>query len=301
MIRRNFLQLSAAAGAGISLQLLAPSCMIPAESPYRKNIGLQLYTVRDQMAADAAGTLKAIRDLGYYQVETSNTQLAKIKPLADDLGLVVKSSFVDGPIITGRWDLRGVEDPGITFESVVEEAHTHGISHIVFGYMMKGERTKLDDYRSVSDKLNAAGELCRQAGIQLCYHNHAFEFEPMEGSTGFDILVEKFDKDLVKFELDIFWSSLGGVEPVGLMEKLGSRLSLIHLKDKLAGTPVQYDESQVPKDAFKELGNGEVDIKGVLTAAEKYGVDYCMVEQDQSPDPINSIGVSLDFMKKAWV
>ncbi|MEZ4828781.1 MAG: TIM barrel protein [Bacteroidia bacterium] len=298
MIRRNFLQLSAATGAGIALQALLPGCTIPAESPYRKTLGLQLYTVRDLIAADPEGTLKAIKDLGYYQVETGGAQLSTLKPIADDLGLVIKSSFIDWSVITGRWDLRGMEDPGITFESVVEEAHSHGLSHLVFGYMMKGERTRLDDYRAIADKLNIAGEQCRQAGIQLCYHNHAFEFEPMEGATGFDILVEKFDPQLVKFELDVFWASLGGVEPVVLMDKLQNRLSLIHLKDKLTGTPVQYDESQVPKDAFKELGNGEVNISGVLAAAEKYGVDYCMVEQDQSPDPIRSIGVSIGYVDK---
>lgn len=301
MHRRNFLKLTAASGAALSVNFLTPACMtVPADSPYLKTIGLQLYTVRNQMEKDMAGTLRAVAEHGYRQVETGAANLAAVKPITDDLGMAVHSSFVDWSMITGRWDLRNAEDrarfESVSFEEFVGQANKLGLSHLVFGYMMKGERTSLDDYRTVSDKLNAAGETCRAAGIQLCYHNHAFEFEPMEGSNGFNILRERLDDSLVKFELDVFWSSLAGVEPVGLMHELGNRMELIHLKDKLAGTPVIYDESTVPTEAFKELGNGIVDIKGVLATAEQYGVTYCMVEQDQSPDPLASVGMSMEYL-----
>ncbi|MEN0051474.1 MAG: sugar phosphate isomerase/epimerase, partial [Bacteroidota bacterium] len=172
-------------------------------------------------------------------------------------------------------------------------------TEIVFGYMLPGERATLEQYKKISDRLNKAGEECKAAGIQLCYHNHSFEFLPMEGSTGYDVLIERLDPELAKFELDVFWSSLGGVEPVGLMEKLGERVHLLHLKDKLTGSPVIYDEGKVPEETFLPLGKGAVNMKGVLELAQKNNVKYCMVEQDQSPDPIQDIGVSVSYLENA--
>ena len=269
-----------------------------AKSAYMDTIGLQLWTVRNQLEEDPQATLKAVADAGYKQVELMNTeQHEQLGAMAKDLGLAINSAFMNFSLITGRWDLKGEEPPAnYGPENLLEEVGKMGLSHLVFGYMLPGERSNLDDYKAISDKLNVFGEQCNAAGIKLCYHNHSFEFTPMDGSTGFDILRERVDPDKMQFELDVFWASIGGVEPVGLMKAMQGRLGLIHLKDKLKDTPTIYDEGKVPKEAFKELGNGIVDIKGVLAEAETQKVDFCMVEQDASPDPVNSIGESMTYL-----
>ena len=241
-------------------------------------------------------TIKAISEIGYKQVELMRTdQLETIKPIADDLGLMIKCSHFDWASITGRWDLRPNDTP-ITFEAIVERAHKNEFENLVFAYWLDQERTRIDDYKKLADDLNKASELCATAGIQLCYHNHSFEYKPMEGTTGWDILVERLDPEKVKFEFDVFWASIGGLDPVKTMEGLKGRIRLLHLKDKMANTADNYMDSPIPNEAFKELGNGVVNIQGVLKAAPAAGVQYCHVEQDHSPDPIISLGTSYKYL-----
>ncbi|MEM9884780.1 MAG: sugar phosphate isomerase/epimerase [Bacteroidota bacterium] len=296
MKRRTFIKNTTQIGAGLALSLSIPACMNK-QNRYTEEIGLQLWTVRNQLAENPAATLKAVKRAGYYQVELMDTaELKTLLPLIKDAGLVVKSSFINWSFITGRWDLREEPMPAYGFERVIEDAQKEGLTELVFGYMMPEERKSLDDYRKVSDQLNVAGAACQEAGIQLSYHNHAFEFEPMEDSNGYEILIERLDAAAVKFELDVFWSSLAGVAPTPLMQRLENRIRLLHLKDKLAGTPTIYDNTQVPDEAFQPLGKGVVDLDEVLELAPSIGVKYCMVEQDQSPDPIQDIGISRSFL-----
>ncbi len=298
--RRQFMRQSALAGAGLSLLSLSNiRCMLGSDHPYLDTIGLQVYTVRDQLEQDPNGTLKAIADFGYQQVELMDTrQLATLKPIANDLGMEVNSSFMLWTSLTGNWHLVPDEkDQQYNFDRVLEDASKAGINHLVFGYLNKGERDTLDQYKSHCDKLNEAGAKAKAAGIQLCYHNHSFEFEPIEGKVPFELLIERLDPSAVQFELDVFWAALGGYDPVQLLERIGDRTRLLHLKDLQAGTPTIYDEGAVPKDAFKELGNGNINLKEVIAMAQKVDIKYCFVEQDQSPDPINSIGESIHYMQ----
>ncbi|MEM9846902.1 MAG: sugar phosphate isomerase/epimerase [Bacteroidota bacterium] len=296
MKRRTFIKNTTQLSAGLALSLSIPACMNE-QQQYVKEIGLQLWTVRNQLAQNPAATLKAVKEAGYYQVELMDTeQLKTLLPLLKDAGLAVKSSFINWTLLTERWDLREESPPAYGFEQIVEDAQKEGLTELVFGYMLPAERSNLDDYRRISDTLNQAGELCQSADIQLAYHNHAFEFLPMEDRNGYEILIERLNPAMVKFELDVFWSSIAGVAPVPLMKRLKNRIQLLHLKDKLEGTPVIYDESKVPKDAFQALGQGVVDLKQVLELAPATGVKYCIVEQDSSPDPLKDIGVSRAFL-----
>src|SRR5207245_7273914 len=117
-----------------------------------------------------------------------------------------------------------------------------------------------------------AGEACREAGLGLAYHAHAFEYERIEGVRPIDVLLKETPKDLLGLELDTFWASIAGVDPVKMVESHSGRVPLVHLKDKAKGTPVQYDEAKVPKDAFKEIGRGEIDYAAFLPAAVRAGV-----------------------------
>ncbi len=297
MKRRDFIRTSAA--AGLSLPLIS-SAFGKVQHPYVDQIGLQLYTVRNQMAENPLATLKAIQAAGYAQIEGGNpaTEQSMIA-MAKDVGLSSQSSFFPWPYLTGRWDLveaEGMKPAAKDFAGVVESAQKLGMNYLVFGYMRKEERQTLDDYHRIAEKLNEAGEQCNAAGIKLCYHNHAFEFEPIDETVPYNILIDETDADKLHFELDVFWSSLAGHEPLPLMKKLGNRITLLHLKNKKRGTPLIYDESTVPIDAFQELDDGVIDIKKILLLAEKNGVEQCFVEQDQSPDPIQSISQSAKYL-----
>ncbi len=302
--RRKFLKNTSWAGAGLSfLSLSNIQCMFDSKSPYLDSIGLQLWSVRNQIEKDPAGTLKALAEMGYQQVELMDTrQIEKLKPIADDLGLKVNSSFMLWTTLTGNWDLVPHEkDQTFSFEKILEDAQKAGLSHLVFGYLMKGERDTLDHWKQRCDELNEAGRKAKEAGIQLCYHNHSFEFGPIEGEVPFEILINRLDPKAVQFELDVFWASMGGYDPVQLTDRISDRIGLLHLKDKLADIPVIFDEGQVPETAFKELGNGVVDLPAIIKIAEKAKIKHCFVEQDHSPDPMLSVGESMVYMEKLSV
>ncbi|MEM6840774.1 MAG: sugar phosphate isomerase/epimerase family protein [Bacteroidota bacterium] len=297
MKRRDFLKTTAALSASIPI---LPSPLVTANNPYVEQVGVQLFTVRDQMGKDPAATLTAIKKAGYAQIEgMSPSAYKEISPIMQDLNLTSSSTFFHWAFITGRWDLVPEEKPkNYSFEQIIEDAIKYNLKYLVFGYMTESERETLDDYRRIAEQLNTAGEICQKAGIDLCYHNHAFEFEPMGGQIPYRVFMEEFDLGTVFFELDIFWASLAGHNPIGLMKELPGRIKLLHLKDKKSGTPTMFDHEQVPHDTFQELGDGVVDITKIMQMAEETGVEQCFVEQDQSPDPVASIGQSMGYLRE---
>ncbi len=262
--------------------------------PYADTIGLQLYTVRFQLEEDTPGTLAALKHLGYHQVELMDiTQDQDKLKIARDLGLAVNSSFFNWTAITGK----GEQPENI--DRVIDSAVSAELSHLVFGYIPKEDRNTLDDYRHVIDGLQAAGEKCQKEGIQLCYHHHSFEFEPIDGVVPFELLMEKLDPEYVQFELDVFWASIGGYDPLELMDRLEGRIRLLHLKDKKRGAADEFDESAIPHEVFQALGQGEVPMPSIIDKALALKIDHCFVEQDWSPAPLASVKQSYDYMQGA--
>ncbi|MEM9940355.1 MAG: sugar phosphate isomerase/epimerase [Planctomycetota bacterium] len=295
MDRRNFLRTTSGLMAGGLTASLASSLYgFPQESKYKDTIGLQLWTVRNQLADDKQATLKSIADAGYKQVEFGDVgQGLDLMPICKDLGLDATSSFLNWQSICNP-----KSKTAASLEKILEDAVKLNLKHLVFGYIGKPFRKTADQYKKHIDVCNQFGESCLKAGIQLCYHNHSFEFEKLDGGkAGFDLLMDGFDDKLCKFELDVFWVEIGGWNALETLERLGDRVSQVHLKDLKAGSETCYDEGRVPKDSFKELGNGVIDIGKVLSLSEKLGVVQCHVEQDQSPDPIKSIGQSMQHFR----
>ena len=292
MRRRTFLQTSAA--SVLTASLSRPLWAFPKGNPYMKSMGLQLWTVRNQLADDQEATIKAVADAGYRQVELMTTlDAAKIVPVAKFHGLDVTSAFFDWRVVAAP-----NEDDVPSFQKVLEVAQKQDLKYLIFGYVGKGHREKADQYKTMAERANKAGEQCKAAGIQLCYHNHSFEFETLDGGkNGYEIFIEEFDHDLLKFELDVFWVAVGGWDPVTTMRKLSGRVAQLHLKDVLEGTGTIYDERKVPEEAFKEVGNGTIDMPAVLKAAEETNVAQCHVEQDASPDPLESIRQSMKYLR----
>ena len=259
---------------------------------YRSEIGIQLYTLRNQIDADVKSTIQAVADAGYKQVEPYGFPNAKpMMDAARDCGMEIHSSHF-------AWD--SVIDPARTdvpsFESILESAHESGLSHLVIPYLQAEVRQSLDDYKKLCDRFNAAAAKAKQAGIQLAYHNHAFEFEPKEGGKcGYDVMVEEFSPEM-KFEVDVFWVQVGGKDPAGLVRSLKGRVSQLHLKDlnESIETP---NYGSIPPEAFEELGDGVIELLPIIEAAAEAGVDHCHVEQDHSPYPLDSIRQSMAYLK----
>ena len=286
MNRRHFLRNT----AGTALALASVQSLFGAQSssPYVKNMGIQLYTLRDQISADTAATIKAVADAGYKQVEPYRSpETDAMIAAAKDNGLAVNSMHFDWNTIVEAKDA-ALPD----FQKVVANAKEHGLSHLVIPYIQDTVRKDLDGYKATAEKFNKAAEISKAAGIQLSYHNHNFEFQPMaDGKTGYDVFIEEFSPDMM-FEIDVFWVKLAGIEPVSLMEKLKGRVSQLHLKDLKKGITMPSYTSPA-KDAFKEIGNGIIPMDPIMASAEATGVKHCHVEQDQSPHPIESIQESM--------
>ncbi|MGB6223250.1 sugar phosphate isomerase/epimerase family protein [Haloferula sp.] len=291
MIRRTFIRATGATAVafGPSSSLLA----LEADNAYRRNIGIQLYTLRDAIAKDPVATLKKVAADGYKQVELYGFPDSDVMiSAAKDAGLAMHSSHFEWDAVVNPKDAVMSD-----FAKILEKAENLGLSHLVIPYLQDGNRKTLDDYKQVAAHSNQAAAMAKEAGIQLSYHNHSFEFEPKEGGKcGYDILREEFSPEM-KFEIDVFWVKVAGLDPAVLINKMTGRVTQLHLKDLKEGIKVPI-YSSVPNDAFQELGNGIIDIEPIIVAAKAAGVEYCHVEQDQSPDPLASIQESIQFLNK---
>jgi sugar phosphate isomerase/epimerase len=278
--RRNFVVRSAAA-------LPAANLLLGRDALRATNLGVQLYTVRNTIGADPAGVLKAIQDIGYSEVEATYGNLDKIWPALKETKLKPVSIHLDTALFFAG---------GAKLDAAMADVKQRGFEYVVLPYIPPEQRGGLDVFKKLAETLNQSGEKAKALGMTLCYHNHAFEFEPMQGTTGMALLMKETQKGLVSLELDVFWVSVAGHDPVALLRKYANRVALVHLKDKASGTPVQYNE-RVPKETFKEVGSGTVDIPAVLAAAKKAGVKNYFVEQDQTPgDPISSLRESYQYL-----
>lgn len=288
--RRTWLGGTAAAlgGAGFAL----------ASGDFRHAIGLQLYTVRSIIRGHEDETLRRVAEAGYTEVELADGTIDTLAPILAKYKLKAVSTHLDELSIS---DNSPAEYKGPPLDQLIARAKRHGLEYVVFPYLPPPQRDGLDGYKRLAEKLNRAGELVRAAGLTFCYHNHAFEFGGEKGQRPIDVYQANLDQKLVKFEIDVFWVSVTGNDPVAILKEFSGRVPLIHLKDKAAGTEVRYNEG-VPKESFKEVGSGTLDFSAILRTAQATGVKHYFVEQDWTPgDPIESIRKSYNFLRSAKV
>jgi sugar phosphate isomerase/epimerase len=175
------------------------------------------------------------------------------------------------------------------WDQAVDDAAAAGVKYMVCAFLSEAERGNLDRYKTIADQLNKAGERCQKAGIQLCYHNHDFEFKAENGQMPFDVLLSGTDKKLVKMELDLYWTTKAGQDPLALFKQHPGRFPLWHVKDM----------AKTPEKSFTEVGNGSIDFKKIFTQADLAGLQYFFVEQDSTPgDPFDSVTKSIGYIKK---
>ena len=279
--RRNFLNSAAAAAGGC----LLASAAKPQHS--LKAIGLQLYTVRDIILKNPPKVLTEISDIGYREAEVTSDNMDKIWDALVATKLKAVSLHVGSDLF--KSDLSHLD-------TVFAAAKMKGFSYVVYPYLPPDERGGLDAIKRLADNLNKAAKAAQTNDVKLCYHNHAFEFEPMEGTTPLEVLMKDTDPKQVGLELDIFWVVTAGQDPKALLKKYAGRVNLVHLKDRAIPAAPHYNED-VPRSDFKEVGHGAIDIPGVLAVASEVGVKHYFVEQDATPgDPIASLKQSYEYL-----
>lgn len=286
MDRRTFLYNSSSLGLGVALGAAGLSQV--GCSPKRNIIGAQLYTVRDDMAKSPEATLAQVAKIGYQNVECAGYQAGKFygmpaaafKALLATHGLTMSSGHTQ----TGAHapDQKGTMVNG--WEQAVADFAAVGQEYVVCAYLHDFERKSIDDYKRIAELLNRCGEMSKQYGVQMAYHNHDFEFVPLDGQVPMDLLLAETDADLVKVELDLYWAVKVGRNPVDYMAGHPGRFPLWHVKD-MDNTPEQF---------FTEVGNGVIDFKSIFAKAEPAGLKYFFVEQDQCRNhkPLESLAIS---------
>jgi len=276
MDRRDFLKISATGAAGI--MALSPAGLSAFSMKDRKSygVGLQLYTIRDAMAADVPGSLKKVSDLGYRFVELADYNNGKFygytpsefKKMVEDLGMKANSSHTQ------------VEAAGITLDNAKKMADDHaelGVEYCIQPWVEEVDRN-IDTYKKMIGDWNEVGRIMKNAGIQFGYHNHNFEFAEVNGVIPYyDIFMPEMDADLITMELDLFWATKAGQDPVKMFKKYPGRFQLVHLKDMSHKEPPFYD---VIKDDICAVGEGVINFKRILKAGDVAGLKYMFVEDD---------------------
>ncbi|MCK4676730.1 MAG: sugar phosphate isomerase/epimerase [Bacteroidales bacterium] len=277
MINRRTFVKSLTASVVVSMILPARLNAIP----LKKIIGIQLYTLRDLIKEDFEGTLKSIAQIGYNSVEAAGYYDGKFYKLSPK---AYKKIVADNGLIS--ISTHTAIDPK-NAQLVIDNSLGAGMAYIVLPSIGKELRNTLDDYKKLADKFNIIGELCKNSGIAFAYHNHAYEFEAMEGVIPYNILLERTEPELVSFQLDTYWVVYGGYDPVTYFKNYPGRFKLWHIKDMDA----------TPKRESTEVGQGTIDFKAIFASKKIAGMKYYFVEQESFNMPLlESVKISFDYL-----
>lgn len=232
-------------------------------------ISVQLYTLRTVLEQDLEGTLAALADIGYRKVELAGTYgrtAAEFRSLLDKHGLTASSSHVgiDGDV-----------------NQLIEDARTLGHTYVAVPYV---NLPTLGQWQAFATRLEEAGAACRRAGLRLGYHNHAHEFQELEGVRPFDVLAERTSRCNVHFEIDLYWAVDAGVDPVHEVRAQRGRVLQYHVKDR------------APDGGFADLGTGTIDFARIFRRTWGEGVREYIVEHDQPADPVHTAKVGYDYL-----
>jgi len=252
----------------------------PSPEPDRlERIGLQLYTVRQALARDFAGTLARVAAIGYREVEFAgyfDHRPAEVRAALAQAGLDAPSAHVPFEALGDGWG------------RVLEDALAIGHRYLVVPWIPEARRQTLAAYRAVAAAFDRAAREAREAGLRFAYHNHQFEFSQLEGRIPYDLLLEETDPRLVDFELDLYWIAAGGADPISYLDRYPGRFAMLHLKDRDA----------TPQHAMTDVGSGIVDFPGILRAARRAGLRHAFVEHDNPASPFDSIRRSFAYLER---
>ena len=272
--RRSFIKTSGSLALGT---LIFPRVASKAKV---KNVGVQLYSVRKEMLADAVGTLKKLAQIGYKELESARSEKGnyygltpkEIKKITQDLGMTLRSGHVH---VDKEW------------QRSVDAAAEAGQTYLICSSMPSNGQT-IENYQKVGDLFSKAGEDCKKAGLQFGYHNHDYEFEAKEGKVLYDVLLQRTDPKLVIMELDLGWVIATGNDPAAYFKKYPGRFPLWHLKDM-----------DLDKKESTEFGKGKINIRQMFQLAKTSGMKHFFVEQEEyAHAAFDSIQYDYDYLMK---
>ncbi len=273
--RREFIRTGSLLAAGA---ILLPSFSLKKS---KMKPGLQVYSVRNQLTEDFEGTMKYVSKVGYEYIEgyglgTDGMFLKKISAshyarVIKDLGMELKATHCT---------YSSADKAG----KMIDAAKEAGMEYLIVPGIPGNLRETLDGWKEIADNFNKLGEKCREAGLKFAYHNHAFEFQKMDGVIPQELLIESTETDLVDFEADLFWVTKGDYDPMKLIKKYPGRIKLFHVKDA------------TPELEATTVGAGIIDFKGLFKTAKKDALAYYFVEDERTDDPYKNIKADYDYI-----
>lgn len=245
-----------------------------------KNVGINLYSIREPMLTDAAGTLKSLAKIGYKEIESAKSvkgnyyglQPKEIKQITKDLGLTLRSGHVP---VNGDW------------QKSIDAAAEAGQQYLVAAGIPSRGQT-VDNYKKVAEIFNKAAEECQKSNLVFGYHNGGADFAQENGQVLYDVLLQNTDPNLVKMELDLGWAIVGGGDPVKYFDQYPGRFPLWHIKD------IKKDKAE-----STEFGKGRIDITGLLKNRKKSDMKYLFIEQEEwEHSPLESLEYNYNYLVK---
>lgn len=262
--------------AAVGLMLFAAaSCSTTADVPADGRFGVQLYSVRDDMARDPLGTIDRVDRLGYESVELAGffgAEPAEICRRAQAANMRVAAVHADWKLLR--------DDPA----AVVAQARAACSATVILAWLPPEERQTLAQWRWWIAHLNSVASQALKQGLAVAYHAHDFEFAPIDGTRPIDLLMRELDPS-IGFELDTYWLAKAGIDPLEFMRAHADRISHIHLKD--------IDQA----GAMATVGAGRLDFPAIVAEARRRGVRHLIVEHDDAADPWASLAASLDYLR----
>lgn len=255
----------------------AAAVATPASARTIERIGVQLYTVRELLQRDFEGTLAKIAAIGYREVEFGGLE----GPSPKETLAMLKRHGLSAP--SGHAQLDALERH---LPKVLEDANAREQKYVVCPSIDEDRHRTLDDWKRLCATFNLIGAQAKRAGLAFAYHNHDFEFQTVDGQLPYELLLANTDPALVGMELDLYWMTHAGHDPVAWFKRHPGRFPLLHLKDATR------------QSAITDVGSGTIDFKRILGVAKGAGVTHCFVEHDDPVDPMKSIETSLTNLSK---
>lgn len=253
-------------------------------------VGLQLYTLRDYLPKDVKGVIGKVAAAGYKEVETFgyNKQNGFWGLDAKAFSDLLKANGLTSPSGHSSVDV-GAADYSASLQEAIDAAHIVGQQYVILPWLNSNLIDTADKCKAISEKLNKIGETVNKAGLKFAYHNHNFEWAPVDGTTFYDVVLKETDPNLVKLEMDIYWVVRAGIDAAAMLEAHPGRFELFHIKDADKANP----------NLNTEVGKGTVDFQSILNKAKKAGVKHFLVEQENfiNIDPYVSITESCNYVK----
>jgi len=284
--RRTFLTQAGLVSAGM---MIAPKLVMARAQ--NNIVGLQLWSMRDQLKGNVSDVIGKVATAGYKEVET--------------YGYSKKDGFwgLDAKAFSNLLKKNGLSTPSGHFEfdsffgtgktddlqTYIEAAHITGMEYIIVPHLNGDFIKTVDDFKSIADKISKAAEICKQAGLKFGYHNHNFEWRQVDGTTFYDTILNRTDPALVKMEMDLYWVVRTGQDPVEIIKKHPGRFFAFHIKDM----------DKANHNLNTEVGSGTIDFKKIMSYAKLAGVKHFIVEQENytNIDPYVSITQSCAYVK----